>query len=81
MFGHESHGKVVPVHLMEGQMAKDGYKPGENTGKDGGIYQEVGPRGGAHDNYATVPDNKPLPPTSTPGSTWRRIDRTPDSHR
>ncbi len=24
-------------------------KPGENTGKDGGIYQEVAPRGGKKD--------------------------------
>ncbi len=61
-------------------MAKD-YKPGENTGRDGGIFQERGPRGGERDNYATVPDNRPLPPTSSPGSTWHRIDRTPDSHR
>lgn len=26
-------------------------KPGENTGKNGGIYQEVGPRGGKKDNF------------------------------
>lgn len=39
-------------------------KPGENTGKDGGIYREVGPRGGARDNYATVRDNERLPPTT-----------------
>jgi hypothetical protein len=38
-------------------------KPGTNVGKQGGIYQEVGPKGGAKPNYATVPDNKPLPPT------------------
>ena len=61
-------------------MAKE-YKPGENTGKDGGIYREVGPKGGERDNYATVPDNRPLPPTSSPGSSWKRIDRTPDSKR
>lgn len=57
------------------------YKPGEITGKDGGIFQEIGPRGGEYENYATVPDQRPLPPTSSPGSTWKRIDRTPDSHR
>lgn len=33
-------------------------KPGENTGKNGGIYQEVGPRGGKKDNFATVKDNE-----------------------
>ena len=56
-------------------------KPGQNTGKDGGIYQEVGPRGGKKDNYATVPDNKNLPPTSQQGHEWERIKRTPDSKR
>lgn len=24
-----------------------GLKPGQNSGKDGGIFQEIGPRGGA----------------------------------
>lgn len=56
-------------------------KPGQNTGKDGGIYQEVGPRGGKKDNWATVPDNKPLPPTSQSGNAWQRVKRTPDSKR
>ncbi|MBB5349560.1 hypothetical protein HNQ81_003316 [Desulfoprunum benzoelyticum] len=56
-------------------------KPGESTGNDGGIYREVGPRGGAKDNFATVPDHKPLPPTSKPGHEWERVKRTPDSKR
>lgn len=56
-------------------------KPGQSTGKNGGIYQEVGPRGGKKDNYATVPDNKPLPPTSQPGHGWEQVKRTPDSKR
>lgn len=56
-------------------------KPGENVGKDGGIFREQGPRGGQRDNYATVPDQSRLPPTTTPGATWRRIHRTPDSNR
>jgi hypothetical protein len=54
-------------------------KPGQNTGKNGGIYQEIGPRGGAKENYAAVPDNKPLPPTSQPGHFWKQIKRTPDN--
>jgi hypothetical protein len=33
----------------EAPMSKE-YKPGENTGKDGGIFREVGPRGGERDN-------------------------------
>lgn len=56
-------------------------KPGQSTGKNGGIYQEVGPRGGVKPNYVTVPDNKPLPPTTTPGATWKPIKITPDSIR
>ena len=56
-------------------------KPGENTGKNGGIYREVGPRGGKKDNWTTVSDNKPMPPTSSPGSTWQQVKRTPDSNR
>lgn len=56
-------------------------KPGENTGKNGGIYREVGPRGGPKKNFATVPDNKSLPPTSKPGNVWEQVERTPDSKR
>lgn len=43
-------------------------KPGTNVGKNGGIFQEVGPRGDAKSNYATVADNKILPPTTQAGS-------------
>jgi hypothetical protein len=58
-----------------------GKKPGQNTGNKGGIFQEQGPRGGLKDNYAAVPDGKPLPPTSKPGSTWVPTHTTPDSKR
>lgn len=56
-------------------------KPGQNTGKTGGIFQEVGPRGGRQDNYTTVPDNRPLPPTTKPGHAWVPVKTTPDSSR
>ncbi len=56
-------------------------KPGSSTGRDGGIFREVGPRGGQRDNYATVPDNTRLPPTTTPGAGWKPVRRTPDSNR
>ncbi len=56
-------------------------KPGTNTGKQGGIYQEVGPKGGEKSNYATVADNKPLPPTTKPGHGWKPVKVTPDSQR
>jgi len=56
-------------------------KPGENTGPDGGIFQEVGPRGGRKDNFAAIPDNHTVPPTQKPGHSWRQVERTPDSKR
>ncbi|MDH5859236.1 hypothetical protein [Lampropedia aestuarii] len=56
-------------------------KPGTNTGNRGGIFQQVGPRGGLQPNYAAVADNKPLPPTTKPGHGWKQIKVTPDSQR
>ncbi|SOE91850.1 hypothetical protein SAMN05414139_04533 [Burkholderia sp. D7] len=57
-----------------------GKRPGQNTGNEGGIYQEQGPRGGLRDNYTTVPEHRPLPPTSKPNSTWVPVKRTPHGH-
>jgi len=56
-------------------------KPGSNTGNQGGIYREIGPRGGEKDNFATVPDNHRLPPTTAPGNSWKLKKLTPDSNR
>lgn len=56
-------------------------KPGTNTGTHGGIFQEVGPRGGKVPNYTTVPDNRPLPPTTKPGHQWQQVKVTPNSNR
>ena len=56
-------------------------KPGQNTGNNGGIYQEIGPRGGRKDNYATIKDNQKAPPTQNSGGSWIQIKRTPDSSR
>jgi hypothetical protein len=56
-------------------------RPGESTGRNGGIFREVGPRGGLRDNYAAVPDNTRLPPTTTPGAAWKPTHRTPNSNR
>ena len=58
-----------------------GKTPGSNVGQQGGIYQEVGPRGGVKPNYATVADNHKLLPTTQPGSTWKPVKITPDSDR
>lgn len=57
-------------------------KPGEITDKQGGgIYQEIGPRGGPKDNFATIKDKQKAPPTSAPGHSWKQIHQTPDSKR
>jgi len=56
-------------------------KPGQSTGNQGGIYQEVGPKGGTKPNYATVADHKPLPPTTQPGHAWTPVKVTPGSKR
>ncbi len=56
-------------------------KPGQKTGRDGGIFQEVGPRGGRKGSFATIPDNHIVPPTTKPGHGWVLVSRTPDSKR
>lgn len=56
-------------------------KPGDNSGKNGGIYQEIGPRGGKKDNFATIADNKTAPPTTQAGHTWEPVKVTPDSKK
>jgi len=56
-------------------------KPGESTGNQGGIYQQVGPQGGKQPNYATVADNRPLPPTTKPGHGWAPVKVTPTGKR
>lgn len=64
-----------------GQYMSNNLKPGQNTGKNGGIYREVGPRGGKTDNYSTVRDNQKMPPTQKPGNSWEPVKKTPDSKR
>lgn len=56
-------------------------KPGQSTGNNGGIYQQVGPRGGKQPNYTTVPDNRQLPPTTKPRHVWTPVKVTPTSDR
>ena len=56
-------------------------KPGQSTGNNGGIYQQVGPRGGKKPNYSTVPDHRQLPPTTKPGHSWTPVKVTPTSDR
>ncbi len=56
-------------------------KPGQNTGTQGGIFQQVTPTGKPVSNYVTVPDHKPLPPTTKPGHQWNQIVITPNSKR
>jgi hypothetical protein len=56
-------------------------RPGESSGKEGGIFQQTDPRGGKQPNFTTVPDNRPMPPTTKPGHTWTPVKTTPDSKR
>ncbi len=56
-------------------------KPGDSTGTNGGIYQEIGPRGGKLPNFTTVPDNRQLPPITKPGHSWAPVKVTPISKR
>ncbi len=56
-------------------------KPGQDSGKQGGVYQQVGPQGGKQPNFTTVPDHRPMPPTSKPGHAWTPVKVTPDNRR
>lgn len=54
-------------------MAKtSGLKPGHTAPKSG-QYQQIGPRGGRGPEVTSV-KGETLPPTKTPGSTYRRRD-------
>lgn len=53
---------------------KSGLKPGQPA-PGSGQYQEIGPRGGKHHEVTGV-KGKPLPPTSSPGSTYKFVDGT-----
>ena len=56
-------------------MAKNnGLKPGQHAPASG-QYQIIGPRGGKGAEVTSEKGN-PLPPTSTPGSTYNLVDRT-----
>ena len=78
--------KVPLVRVFESQTLQKeqkmaALKPGQNTGNRGGIFQQVGPRGGKQENYVAVPDHKPLPPTTHSGHGWVPVKTTPDSKR
>ena len=56
-------------------MAKEQLKPGTRAPASG-QYKAVGPRGGVGKKEITVVKGKTLPPTSTPGSRFKIVDRT-----
>lgn len=62
-------------------MAKQQLNPGQNSGNNGGIFQETGPKGGKYQNFSTVPDNHTMPPTQAPNRHWEPVKRTPNSKR
>ncbi len=49
-----------------------GLKPGQTAPKSG-QYETVGPRGGKGPEV-TVPKGHVMPPTTTPGSTYKLVD-------
>ena len=51
-----------------------GLKPGQTTPRSG-QYQQIGPRGGRGPEVTSV-KGEPLPPTQTPGSTYKLVDPT-----
>lgn len=53
---------------------RSGLKPGQSAPASG-QYREIGPRGGRRREVTSV-KGEPLPPTTTPGSTYRLDDRT-----
>lgn len=54
-------------------MAKgNGLKPGD-TAPRSGQYQQIGPRGGKGREVTSV-KGETLPPTTTPGSTYKLVD-------
>lgn len=57
------------------------FTPGSTTGNNGGIDQQVSPTGKPVSNFVTVPDHRPLPPTTKPGHTWQPMKITPPNKR
>lgn len=53
-------------------------KLGDNSGTNGGIYQEVDQHGHELENFATIKDHEKAPPTQHPGNSWKLKNRTPD---
>ena len=35
--------------------------PGQGVGRNAGVFQDRGPRGGMHDNFATIPEGHEAP--------------------
>lgn len=54
-------------------------KPGQRTGKDGGIYEEFNTRGNPTGRFATIRDNEIAPPTAKKNYCWKLKVKTPDN--
>lgn len=64
--------------IIEKELYMSNLKPGDNSGTNGGIYQEVDQHGHALENFATIKDHEKAPPTQHPGNSWQLKNRTPD---
>jgi hypothetical protein len=56
-------------------MSKNSKLPPGTPAPRSGQYQQIGPRGG-QGREVTVPKDRPLPPTTQPGSTYTLVDPT-----
>lgn len=64
---------VAADSLLTGQLRhKVLMKPGQRTGSEGGLYEQVDSLGGKTSEYVlvSVPGNKPLPPTHKRSYRW-----------
>jgi len=64
---------VAADRLLTGKLRhKVLMKPGQRTGSEGGLYEQVDSLGGKTSEYVlvSVPGNTTLPPTEKPGYLW-----------
>jgi hypothetical protein len=68
----------VPVHDGIGCLPEEARSEHQQPGRH---LPAGGPQGGKKSNYATAPDNRPLPPTTQLGDGCVPVKVTPTSNR